>query len=634
VDVAPLLQICPRPSKGDAVQTGKKMLSRFAICLGFLMVFWGLLCRDAAADTNIISMQYVSGDWTAKEVAELSASAFTDLHQGQSQGFIDGPIWVKIVLGERRGADTQFLAIRPIHLDSVEIYSRDSLYRPLYRGGDTMRSPISYLRNGYTVHLPDDVFGNSLFVRLESRNIMQPVFAVLPLSEILRLEQVQSISFTIAFAATLFYLLWAASTVLMHPSLLLGSYIVRLVCYLAVLLIHSGTLRVLTSSDSIAPQDFAHNFSALLYITLAQLFDYMLLRQLRGTWGPRLFLLATVMFGLAKFVVFAGGDVSLALQLNNLSALITLCLGFAASFAARSQISGVFGLSRLSIGIYFILQAVPLAALMLANILESAHFRAIMEVAFLNYSIFPGAYVTYLLFRRQRWIVREQRILSDQQKILRAEAKAEIAKRTEIGNLLQMLTHEVKTPLATLQMAQTVGALDEHLVGKAVKTITHVLQQCDRVDEIESGQLKIEVRPTDLPKALRTASDDTQIGIQVVSANTPLVMADPNLLQIVLNNLLNNAAKYRKAGTPIVATYETQSDCVTLYLSNRCRPPTLPDPKRMFIKYYRHSNTEAQPGTGLGLYIVAQLCHRMGVNVHAELDGDMLSIVLRFPIKE
>ena len=624
----------PRSNRGEAVNTGKKLFSYFAIRVAFPVLLWGLLFSSVAADTGIRSIQNVSGDWTADEVAQLPASAFTELQQGQSQGFVDGPIWVKLALGERQSSEQMYLTIRPIHLDSVAVYSRDNLVHPLYVGGDTLRSPMSYLRNGYTVELTDDVFGDSLLVRLESRNMMQPFFAVMPLFEILRLEQLLSISFTIAFSATLFYMLWAASTVLMYPSLLLGSYLLRLGCYLTVLLIHSGTWRVLSSGDSVAPQDFAHNFTALLYITLAQVFDYMLLRQLRGKWGPRLFLVATIIFGVAKFAAFAGGEVTLALQINNLSALTTLCLGIVASFAARSQISGVFGLSRLSVGIYFILQAVPLGILMLANTFESAHFRAIMELVFLNYSIFPGAYVTYLLFRRQRRIVKEQRILSEQQKILRAEANAEVAKRTEIANLLQMLTHEVKTPLATLQMAQTVGALDEQLVGKAVKTITHVLQQCDRVDEIESGHMKIGVSPVDLPKALRTAADDTQVEIHVVSANIPLVLADPNLLQIVLHNLLNNAAKYRKSDTPITATYSAESDCITLHLSNQCSPRIHPDPQRMFTKFYRHSGTAAQHGTGLGLYIVAQLCQRMQVNAHAVLVEGELTIALKFPTNE
>lgn len=616
------------------MKTGKQISPGFAIRVVFAALLWVLSCIPTVAHTEIRSIRYVSGDWTADEVTKLPASAFTELQQGKSHGFVDGSIWVELLLDDRQGSEQMYLTIRPIHLDSIVVYSREDLDRPLYVGGDTIRSPISYLRDGYTVELKDDVFGDSLIVRLESRNIMQPFFTVTPLSDILRLEQFLSISFTIAFSATLFYMLWAASTVLIYPTLLLGSYLLRLVCYLMVLLIHSGTWRLLSSSESIGPQDFAHNFSALLYITLAQIFDYMLLRQLHGTWGARLFLVAAIIFGGAKLAAFAGGEVSLALQINNLSVLTTLCIGVVASFAAKSQISLELGLTRFSVGMYFILQTLPLAALMLANALESAHFRAIMEFAFLNYSIFPGAYVTYLLFRRQRLIVKQEQIFSEQQKILRAEAKAEVAKRNEIRNLLEMLTHEVKTPLATLQMAQTIGALDEQLVGKAVKTITHVLKQCDRVDEIESGRMKVEMRSVELPKALRTASDDTQIDIQqVVSADLPQSWADPNLLQIVLHNLLNNAAKYRKPDTPIMATYAVESNCVTLHLSNQCSPRTHPDPKRMFTKFYRHSGTAAQHGTGLGLYIVAQLCQRMQINVHAEIADDVLTIVLKFPLK-
>lgn len=596
--------------------------------LALLVCYLLATASMAWADMQVIG--YVTGEQTAAEVAQLDDTAFTPLRDGQSLGFVDGAIWVKLDLDAAPDQEPIFLTIRPIHLDRIAVYDSQRPQNPFFVGGDSIASPATLLRNGYIVPLSDDLSGGSLLVRLDSHNLMQPSFGVLRLNEMLRLEHILSIVFTVALSATLFYLLWALSAAFLHPSVLLGSYILRLTCYLMVLFVHSGTWRALTSGATLAPQDVAHNLSALFYITFAQIFDYILLRELRGRWWLRLFLAMVVAFSLAKFAAFAGGSVALSLQLNILSALVTLFLGTGAAIAAPRAQSGAFRISRTAVGLYFILQALPLLVLILADQMESAHFRALQELALINYSILPGAYITYLLFQRQRRVVREQRILAEQRNALRATAEIEVAKRREISDLLAMLTHEVKTPLAMLQMAQTIGEMDEQLVGKAAGTIKHILQQCDRVDEIENGQLTVEMASINLIQALRNASDDTRVSVDIASCPAAQVDADPNLLLIVLQNLLYNAQKYHRPGTPITAEITQDETQTELRLANLCRSNTMPDPNRMFDKYYRHSGAAAQSGTGLGLYIVAQLCSRMAITVHAEIVAERVILVLRF----
>lgn len=589
-----------------------------------------LLVTISPASAEMRVVGYIMGDQPVEDIAALEDAAFLTLRDGQSLGFLDGPIWVKLEVGPRATPEPMFLSVRPIHLDHIAVYDADQPQEPLFEGGDAVRSPMTVQRNGYTLPLSDDVFDGYLLIRLESENLMQPAFRIMPLAEVLRLDQTLSISFTIALSATLFYLLWAASASVLIPSWLLGSYVVRLSLYLGVLFIHSGTLRMLVATDSLPAQDVAHNLSALAYITVAQIFDYMLLRELRGRWWPRVYLIAVVMFALVKFTAFGSDAVAFALQMNNLSALVTLFLGLIAAFAAPGDDAGSPRLSRIATGFYFLLQALPLGALILAVEVQSERYQILMELAFLNYSILPGAYVTYLLFQRHRRIIRERQVMEQQRNALRATAQIEAEKRSEIGNLLQMLTHEVKTPLAMLRMSQTVGELDEALVTKAIGTISHILQQCDRVDEIENGDLTADIGPVDLGRALRKASQDTSVTVEILCANGVHAYADPNLLQIVLHNLLNNAQKYHRPVTAITAEITREENEVTLRLANLIGSHTAPDPERMFKKYYRHSVAGGQSGTGLGLYIVSQLCQRMSVKVCAEIEGDRVTLILRF----
>lgn len=583
----------------------------------------------AKAENRVVG--YIKSGQSAAEVAKLGDTAFTPIYEGQHLGFLKGPIWVKLHLDAIPPPSQMFLSIRPIHLDQIAIYDARSPHEPLFVGGDTVESPLALQRNAYTLKLSDDYFGGSLLIRLETRNVMQPSFNIYSTAEILRIEKILGLIFSIAFSATLFYLLWATIALFLTPSWLLASYILRLTFYLLVLFVHSGTFRFLMAPDGIPPQDLVHNFSALGYITVAQVFDYMLLLELRGRRGPRLFLAIVGIFALIKLLAVSIGELGFALQMNNLSAIVTLFIGILAALAAKRRLSEAHTISCTLIVFYFLLQALPLAVLILAAELQSPHYSMLMDVAFLNYSIVPGAYVTYLLFQRHKAIIRERHIIEEQKNALQAVARLESEKRAEIGNLLKMLTHEVKTPLAMLQMSQTIGELNEALVAKAVATIRHILHQCDRVDDIETGNFTITLTPVNIHHAVLKASQDTGVAVDIASCATPQGFADFNLLQIVLQNLLYNAEKYRLPDTAIKAEITLHEDTIALRLVNINGSKTLPDPYRMFEKYYRHSGASSQPGTGLGLYIVSQLCERMSVMVNAEVEGTQIIFVLRFP---
>lgn len=428
-----------------------------------IFIAFGCLLTSASvawADMRVVG--YVMSDQSASEVAKLEDAAFIPFREGQSLGFLEETIWVKLVIDAHPPSTQMFLSVQPIHLDHIAIYDARSPQEPIFTGGDAVRSPLTAQRNGYTLLLDNDAFGATFLIRIETRNLMQPTFNIFSSTDILQLEQILGLSFNIAFSATLFYFLWAATTAFLMPSWLLGTYMLRLGCYFAVLFIHSGTLRLLMATDSLPAQDLAHNLSALIYITIAQVFDYMLLKELRGRRALRLFLAIIGAFALIKFFAFSTGEVTLALQVNNLSALVTLCMGIVVALAAPQNLGEAWRISRVSLVFYFVLQALPLAALILAAELQSERYRMLMDVAFLNYSILPGAYVTFLLFRRHRRLIHEQRLMEEQKNALQAIAEIESEKRIEIGNLLQMLTHEVKTPLAMLQMSQTVGELVFH----------------------------------------------------------------------------------------------------------------------------------------------------------------------------
>ena len=83
----------------------------------------------------------------------------------------------------------------------------------------------------------------------------------------------------------------------------------------------------------------------------------------------------------------------------------------------------------------------------------------------------------------------------------------------------------------------------------------------------------------------------------------PLVSVDPVLIEQVLANLLENAAKYTPADTPIDIDAHARPDGIVVEVADR--GPGFPpgDESRLFDKFYRVKTEAAQSGVGLGLPI-------------------------------
>ena len=95
------------------------------------------------------------------------------------------------------------------------------------------------------------------------------------------------------------------------------------------------------------------------------------------------------------------------------------------------------------------------------------------------------------------------------------------------------------------------------------------------------------------------------------------VKGDPLLLQILVNNLLENAIKYSPRESPVVAALKKKNSVIELVVTDE--GPGIPDSekKKIFSKFYRIGSeaTRKTKGTGLGLY----LCSRIADDHNADI---------------
>jgi signal transduction histidine kinase len=181
-----------------------------------------------------------------------------------------------------------------------------------------------------------------------------------------------------------------------------------------------------------------------------------------------------------------------------------------------------------------------------------------------------------------------------------------------------MLTHELRNPLAVIELLRGADPSSTATLRKAVRDMADVIDRVDQSERIDGGQLQLESALLDLSAIVeQIARQHTARSRLVVDASSPLpVVSDAALVGRIVENLLDNAAKYSRPGSVIRImlsdrTEGTAHGCL-LRVENEIGTAGPPDPARLFTKYYRAKGAHRQPGSGLGLFLVANWISALG----------------------
>lgn len=198
----------------------------------------------------------------------------------------------------------------------------------------------------------------------------------------------------------------------------------------------------------------------------------------------------------------------------------------------------------------------------------------------------------------------------------RREAAAHAARRA----LIAQLGHDIRTPVAAISASAEVLAL-ESSDAKARERLGVILAKSAQIQELmndlEATNLAeidaltitpVETSTQELAALLARADPGSLI--EVVDIPDALVRYDPLRLQQVFDNVVANSAKY--ASTPIEVRGAFDGPFLTLAVTDS-GPGVLPEEvESVMARGIRGANAAGMPGSGLGLFIAAQLMERMG----------------------
>jgi len=220
-------------------------------------------------------------------------------------------------------------------------------------------------------------------------------------------------------------------------------------------------------------------------------------------------------------------------------------------------------------------------------------------------------------------------LVLEKEHFIQAVNLAEVTEKSERlrRNLLDSVSHELKTPLAIIRASiDGMGADAVNPYVREIETATERLQRLVdgllQMTRLESQVVEPRLEWSDVGEILGAAISAAGEGIRHrplpldVSPDMPLVKTDHTLLTQALANILHNAVVYTPAGTPIEITARHAEG--KLRLTVRDHGPGLPpgEESRVFGKFYRAPGSPAG-GTGLGLSIARGFIQSLGGEINA-----------------
>jgi signal transduction histidine kinase len=218
-------------------------------------------------------------------------------------------------------------------------------------------------------------------------------------------------------------------------------------------------------------------------------------------------------------------------------------------------------------------------------------------------------------------------------------------------NFMMAVTHELKTPIAISHL-NIETLLKRDLDNKQQnKLLEATLKETKRLDtlsnnillasQLDMGQYETNQQELDLSKLIKEACQSFQERFPMRLLDTFIeasifIQGEALLIQMLVNNLLDNANKYSPSNTPIAVHLQREQQQLILTVKDLGIGIPVNDREKIFEKFYRvgAERTRSSKGTGLGLY----LCKKITAFHHANLqvkpnEGQGSIFTVTFPNK-
>ena len=561
-----------------------------------------------------------------------------------ARGYQVGATWLRVTVPPST-AETLWVTILPQYLDDLQVYSRP-------RGADgqwgawTMRQegdrfPFSARERrtlNYSLALDTSLTEpTEFYVRLSSTSTHALYVSVRTQSSALEFEGrtllwlglYLGVVLVLAWMSVLRYVisrdvLWALNVVLQMGTVVLTLFYLGLAAKYAMPNAPQGADAWMSSVLC------GHFFLGLVYYAV------FVKRFGAPRWAVLLYASATLAFPLQLIWIW-NEQARQALSLNSNLILATSLLGSVVVWLLKIHDRRL----RWIVRALFLTQTLYLMAFVLPLLgVGQMTFWHLYPALLIN--LFGSVMQHVVLARRDQLHLQAKQVLEREVEASQLLLRAKHEQLAASASFLGMLLHELKNPLSLIRLA--VGNLLRPggglLLPEQVKRLSHIqtavqgmdeiLDRCRQVDRFESGGWVSRREESDAAALMAewVAMHPQRHRVDVSGPESLPIRVDVQGLQIMFCNLLDNALGYSPGESRVDVQWQLSRPAdsavlqLTVRISNSVGKAGLPDPGRLFEKYYRAEGAHQRSGSGLGLYLVKSLVEREGGAVSYRFDAE------------
>ncbi len=191
-------------------------------------------------------------------------------------------------------------------------------------------------------------------------------------------------------------------------------------------------------------------------------------------------------------------------------------------------------------------------------------------------------------------------------------------------NFMMAVTHELKTPIAVTQLnLETIlkrnlkPEQQQHLINNTLKETKRLDALCNNIllaSQLDMGHYETNKLIVDLSAIIIQcvqSFEERYPNRKCIPSIEPNIqmLGEPLLLQLMINNLLDNANKYAEPDTSIFIDLHQSNERIILEVKDEGVGIALEERIKVFDKFYRVGveQTRTTKGTGLGLYLCKKI---------------------------
>jgi len=222
------------------------------------------------------------------------------------------------------------------------------------------------------------------------------------------------------------------------------------------------------------------------------------------------------------------------------------------------------------------------------------------------------------------------------------------------SEFIAITSHELRTPITSIRgfvktllrnkerlTAEQVGSFME-IIDRQSARLARLVEDLLFVSRIEAGSVRLSMEEVELDRFLREAIEsfgpDGKSRVEVrAEPEAATVVIDPQRLEQVLRNLVDNALKFSPPETPVILQGRGTSGFVEISVTDRGPGIAPEDRPKIFDRFHQVGEvlSREREGAGLGLYITKRLVEVMGGAISLDsMPGEGSTFRVRIPVGE